>query len=190
MDSAFEDLVSGCGKQWAWCGKRLSNVPHRVLESHHFGETGRGFKGVRGWLTSTSQLQERRNPAPSHQASYPVKCDPNHNLESAGKLLKICRSALAFPLATMTQVESQGSALNGGGDLLFWKIVCFESCHFGSASYTSQTVFSLLFQEMNWGVKRNPADFVRKIRTSDYLIPLLCHWNLVLRLQLGGRNSS
>jgi len=69
-----------------------------TLKSHHFGETGRGFKGVRGWLTSTSQLQERRNPAPSHQASYPVKCDPNHNLESAGKLLKICRSASDFPL--------------------------------------------------------------------------------------------
>ena len=90
----------------------------------------------------------------------------------------------------MTQVESQGSALNGGSNLLFRKIVCFESCHFRSASYTSQTVFSLLFQDMNWGVKRNPADFVRKIKTSDYLISLLCHWSLVFRLQLGGRNSS
>ena len=63
----------------------------------------------------------------------------------------------------MKQVESQGSPLNGGSNLLFRKTVCFKSSHFRSASYTSKTVFSLFFHDTNWNVKINPADFLEKL---------------------------
>ena len=186
MGSASEDLLSGCGKWWARCRKTLSNVPHRVLELHHFEESGRGFKRVRGWLLQVS-FRKGITLLPHTRRLTLWNVTQTTNLQK-WKSADILNQTLCW--ATMTQVEGQGSALNGGSNLLFRKIVCFESCHFRSASYTSQTVFSLLFQDMNWGVKRNPADFVRKIKTSDYLISLLCHWSLVFRLQLGGRNSS